>query len=118
MGRWPDTKMSMSPAAMIFSFSRVAFFLGGGRRSTSSGVIRGRSISTTLWLTWFGMGDMREPENEKDAFLMVWMPAILLSNSAVSYWFGAKATRTWQLLTMLSYGPYSSTIWRTSCVIR
>ena len=50
------------------------------------------------------MGDMREPENVKEAFLIVWTPAILLSNSAVSYWLGAKATRTWQLLTMLSFG--------------
>ena len=39
---------------------------------------------------------MRDPEKLNDAFRMVCVPVILLRSSAVSYWLGAKATRTWQ----------------------
>ena len=52
------------------------------------------------------------------AFCTVLLPVIFESSSAVSYWLGAYATLTWQFETMLSFGPYSSTICRMSCVMR
>ena len=71
----------------------------------SSGVMSGRSISSMCVLMRSRTGDMREPEKLKEAFRIVCVPVILLRSSAVSYWLGAKAMRTWQLLTMLSLAP-------------
>ena len=102
----------------FFLIVRRCSFFGGRKRMISSGVMSGRSISSMCVLMWSRTGDMREPEKLNEAFRMVCVPVILLRSSAVSYWLGAKATRTWQLLTMLSLRPYSSTIWRMSCVMR
>src|SRR6266550_7687839 len=102
MGGYPETKISISPGAMIFSWCPVLSFFGGRKRMISSGVMSGRFISSIWVVTLLRTGDMRDPEKLNDAFRIVCVPVILLRSSAVSYWLGAKATRTWQLLTMLS----------------
>src|SRR5690349_4672508 len=106
----------MSPGAVIHSDVPLPLFFEGFKRITSSGVINGRSICSTLALMWLAIGARRDPEKLKLAFCTVLVPVIFDSSSAVSYWFGAYATRTWQFETMLSLGPYSSTIWRMTVI--
>ena len=87
----------------VFTVSRG--WVQGERPFDVQGVISGRCDSSSDSITCESHGASRFPLYMRRALRTVMMPAISERSRAVSTLLGAKATRTWQFETMLSFVP-------------